>query len=184
VKSALLSMTAMNAIRTRTLPGVDFLDPASVLAGLNGAFQMDLYDGMYFTIWYGVFDRRRRTLAHGSAGHPPALLVTRRDDRVVAEALGEPGFIVGMVPDAPFFACESEVPPGSNLFLFSDGAYEITRPDGSMWSMEEFAELLCRFDPSAGLAPVGDLERALREVRGPEPFEDDVSILQVRFEGE
>jgi sigma-B regulation protein RsbU (phosphoserine phosphatase) len=182
VKSALLSMTAMNALRTRTLPDVDFLDPAQVLSALNDAFQMDLYDGMYFTIWYGVFDRRTRALRHGSAGHPPGLLVTAQNGAVTVGPLADAGGpIVGMLPGVPYAASESEMPPDSNLFLFSDGAYEITQPDGSMWTLDGFADVLATFDPAAGLAPLSDIESALRTRRGADQFEDDVSILEVRF---
>jgi sigma-B regulation protein RsbU (phosphoserine phosphatase) len=183
VKSALLSMTAMNALRTRTL-AVDYTNPAEVLSGLNAAFQMDLYDGMYFTIWYGVFNRATRRLVHGNAGHPPGLLVSQRNGEVVVDTVGEPGFIIGMVPDAPFSSLDMQVPPNSNLFLFSDGAYEITRPDGSMWTLDQFAGRLRSGDPAAGLLPLAELEAAIREVRGEDQFEDDVSILQVRFGSE
>ncbi|MFM8411826.1 MAG: response regulator, partial [Alphaproteobacteria bacterium] len=55
VGAALLSVSAMNVLGTRTLPGVDFRDPAAVLAALNDAFQMDRQNEMYFTIWYGVY---------------------------------------------------------------------------------------------------------------------------------
>jgi sigma-B regulation protein RsbU (phosphoserine phosphatase) len=182
VKSALLSMTAMNAVRTRTLPGVDFLDPAQVLGGLNEAFQMDQYEGMYFTIWYGVFDRRSRRLVFGSAGHPPGLLVSRRSGEIGVEQLGEPGFFIGMLPGVGFDTREIEVPPWSNLFLFSDGAYELTQPDGSMWTLEAFAEVVRGTDPAAGLTPLDEVEAVIRRVRGTDQFEDDVSILGVRFE--
>lgn len=181
VKSALLSMTAMNAIRTRTLPDVDFGDPAQVLAGLNAAFQMDLYDGMYFTIWYGVFDRRTRRLVYGDAGHPAGLLVRRRDREVAVEDVGEPGFIIGMLPDATFSCATLDVPPASTLLLFSDGAYEITKPDESIWTLEAFREVVRETSTAGDLVPLDRVETAIREVRGHDRFEDDVSILKVVF---
>lgn len=181
VKSALLSMTAMNAIRTRTLPDVDFGDPAQVLAGLNAAFQMDLYDGMYFTIWYGVFDRRTRRLVYGDAGHPAGLLVRRRDREVAVEDVGEPGFIIGMLPDATFSCATLDVPPASTLLLFSDGAYEITKPDESIWTLDAFREVVRETSTAGDLVPLDRVETAIREVRGHDRFEDDVSILKVVF---
>src|SRR5262249_42837305 len=53
VGASLLSVSAMNVIGARSLPGVDFRDPGQVLAGLNNAFQMDKHNNKYFTIWYG-----------------------------------------------------------------------------------------------------------------------------------
>jgi sigma-B regulation protein RsbU (phosphoserine phosphatase) len=181
VKSALLSMSAMNALRTRTLLDVDFRDPSAVLSALSAAFQMTEYDDMYFTIWYGVYDRRSRTLRHANAGHPAAVLVTRQDGKVIADAIGHHGSFIGMVPKAQFVTSETVMPLAGNLFLFSDGCYEIEQPDGSMWSMEQLADTFTRHDPDAGLAPLADIEAVIRRVRGTERFEDDVSIVQVRF---
>lgn len=181
VKSALLSMTAMNALRTRTLPDVDFGEPASVLGALNDAFQMELYEGMYFTIWYGVFHKSTRRLVFGNAGHPPALLVSGGAGAITVDKLGEAGFPIGMLPGMPFGSSETTLPAAANVFLFSDGAYEITKPDGAMWTLDEFAEELRRDDPSAGLADLGRVERVIREVRQVAQFEDDVSMLEIRF---
>ena len=181
VKSALLSMTAMNAVRTRTLGTVDFLDPAAVLSALNEAFQMDVYEGMYFTIWYGVFHRSTRRLVFANGGHPPGLLVSRRDSDVVVDRVGDAGLPIGMLPVAPFANAEIDVPLDSNLFLFSDGAYEITQPDGNMWTLDAFAETLRASDPASGLANLNEVEATIRRIRGQADFEDDVSILGVRF---
>src|SRR4051794_1686400 len=76
VGAALLSVSVGNALRGRSLPGTDFRDPAAVLSGLNDAFSMDQHDEKYFTIWYGVYHRAKRTLTYASGGHPPALLLT------------------------------------------------------------------------------------------------------------
>jgi sigma-B regulation protein RsbU (phosphoserine phosphatase) len=56
VGPALLSVSAINTLRSQSLPDTDFLDPGQVLAALNRAFQMEQQNGLYFTIWYGVFD--------------------------------------------------------------------------------------------------------------------------------
>jgi sigma-B regulation protein RsbU (phosphoserine phosphatase) len=180
VKSALLSMTAMNAVRTRTL-NVNYYDPASVLGALNDAFQMDQYEGMYFTIWYGVFEPATRRLVFASAGHPPALLLDRHEGQTRVTRVGDAGFTIGMLPGVPFSNNETVVPPAANLLVFSDGAYEITRPDESMWGIDDLAATLATSDPSAGPLPLDGVERTIREIRGVPDFEDDVSILEVRF---
>jgi sigma-B regulation protein RsbU (phosphoserine phosphatase) len=181
VKSALLSMTAMSTLRMRNLPDVDFGNPGAVLSALNGAFQMELFEGMYFTIWYGVFDRRDRRLVHASAGHPPALLVSRRDGDVSVEKVGESGFTIGMLPGISFENAEAVVPPASNLFVFSDGAYEITQPSGEMWTHDNLAAVVGQADPASGLADLDLVESTIRKVRGVPDFEDDVSILELHF---
>ena len=76
VGSALLSVSAMNALRSQALPQTDFRDPGQVSAALNNAFQMDQQNGLFFTIWYGVYHKPTRRIDYAGGGHPPALLLT------------------------------------------------------------------------------------------------------------
>ena len=96
VGSAMHSVTVLNVLRQRALPGVDFKNPAAVLSSLNERFQMDSHSGMYFTMWYGVYRPGDRTLTFGSAGHHPAFLVA--PDRQESQPLGAPALMIGAMP--------------------------------------------------------------------------------------
>ena len=50
----------MNALRSQSLPQTDFREPGQVLSALNKAFQMDQQNGLYFTIWYGIYHKPTR----------------------------------------------------------------------------------------------------------------------------
>src|SRR5206468_12559060 len=54
VGSALLAASAANMFRAGTM-AVDAGDPAAVLAAMNSAFQMDEQNGLFFSLWYGVY---------------------------------------------------------------------------------------------------------------------------------
>lgn len=181
VKSALLSVTAMNALRTQALLDTDFFEPATVLTALNEAFQMEEYNDLYFTIWYGVFDTATRRLKYANAGHPPALLVAPGQDPAVAR-LGDPGFTIGMLPGVPFEGNEAAIPSGANLVIFSDGLYEVTQPDGELWSYDELARRVGAHDPGRGLVPLDWFVDTITSVRGSQEFEDDVTVLELRFD--
>src|SRR6202451_3504010 len=75
VKAALLSISAINVLRNQSLPATDFRLPSEVLGGLNKVFQMDRHNDMYFTMWYGVYDKQKRRLTYANGGHPPAILM-------------------------------------------------------------------------------------------------------------
>ena len=81
VGSALLSVSAMNALRSQALPQTDFRLPGQVLGALNNAFQMDQQNGLFFTIWYGVYHKPTRRLDFSGGGHPPGLLSYRAIQR-------------------------------------------------------------------------------------------------------
>jgi sigma-B regulation protein RsbU (phosphoserine phosphatase) len=179
VGAALLSVSAMHAISAQTLRAVDFRDPAAVLAGLNEAFPMERHNNMYFTIWYGVLHRPSRTLRYASAGHPAALLLSADQP---PQRLRTEGMPVGALPDAPFTTATALLPANARLYLFSDGAYEITRPDGAMLRYDDFVELLAARREATGTARLASAIETVRQLQGRAAFEDDVSLLEVVIE--
>ena len=56
--AAMHSVAVLNVLRQHALPQVDFANPAEILASLNNRFQMDSHNGMFFTMWYGVYRHR------------------------------------------------------------------------------------------------------------------------------
>src|SRR5262249_42066167 len=116
-----------------------------------------------------------------AGGPPPALLVPIDDGSAVSIArLGRPGLIIGGMPGITFECAETHLPPGSRLFVFSDGAYEITRPDGSMLWFDEFQQMLANLALKSEHA-LDALVTALRTLRGGDQFEDDVSVMEIVF---
>jgi sigma-B regulation protein RsbU (phosphoserine phosphatase) len=170
VGSALLSVSAMNVLRTQTLPAADFLDPASVLDALNKTFPMEENNGLYFTIWYGVLQVSSGRLRYSAAGHPPAVLV--RPDQEI-ETLGAPGLPVGCYESAKFDVRETTFANGSHLYVFSDGIYEVRLPDDSMGTYDDFIQNL------KDAPTVSDIIDKVRQTQAGPLFDDDVSVLRI-----
>jgi sigma-B regulation protein RsbU (phosphoserine phosphatase) len=177
VGPALLSVSALNVLRSHSLPGVDFRDPVAVLSGMNVGFQMERQNGLYFTLWYGVYCRRTRRLHYSSGGHPPALLFC--DSQPTAQLMTR-NFFIGGFPKADYAAAEIDVPPNSRLYVFSDGVYEVDRPDGTMWSIEELQDYLSRPVAESG-SEIEALYRTLQEMHARDVLDDDFSLLRVDF---
>ena len=178
VGAALLSVSALNALRGGALPDADFRDPGSVLAGLNRAFPMERHNDMFFTAWYGVHHLPTRRLRWSGGGHPPAIL--RGAGRT--QLLESDGPLIGAVEGLDYGSSEVEVPPGARLLIYSDGAFEVVRRDGSMWAFEEFVDAVtAAAGGSAGRLDA--LVAAARRVAGRDDFAaDDVSLMEIEFE--
>jgi PAS domain S-box-containing protein len=181
VGSALLATSILHLLRQRALKDGDPLDPVSVLAALNRSFQMDEHGDKVFSIWYGVFDRVSGIIRFATAGHPPALLISPRGgaDPEVSWLRGK-GLWIGATTTETFEGGSAIVAQDAELFVFSDGLYELSTPEGPMIGLDGFGQLLVHLH-NAGAA---DLERVLVEVsriHGSDQFEDDASILKVRF---
>lgn len=185
VGAALLSVSMLNILRSRSLPNTNFYQPHEVLKALNKAFQMnhqlDHYVDKYFTIWYGVYHRSRRKLFYSSAGHPPAVLMSGNSlSNFQVKKLKTQGFPIGMFPEAEYVFDSCDLAAGSSLYVFSDGIYEINLPDGNVWTLEDFIQQLVENSKT----DKGSLDRLLETVRrvgASETFEDDLSVLKVSF---
>ena len=178
VGSALLSVSALNALRTQTLPNTDFRDPVMVLSALNASFQMSDHRDMYFTMWYGVYNKVTSELKYGSAGHPGALFLNNENE---AFPLETPNFIIGGLPDFPFTGNSIFVKHPSKLFIFSDGVYEIAINSERMWSLDELYAFL-REQSLKKETVIDNLHKYVQKIGGQTILEDDFSILEIDFE--
>jgi sigma-B regulation protein RsbU (phosphoserine phosphatase) len=175
VGASLLSVSAMSVLNARTLPGTDFRDPGQVLANLNNAFPMEKHNNKYFTIWYSVYRKKDRKLAYSGGGHPSPLLLSGGGVR----ELKSQGPVIGMMEGMPFDTDIVELGASSQLYLFSDGVFEVERPDGTMWKYDEFVPYLAGLAPDD--KPLDQLLAHARQMHGSDTLADDFSIVQVGF---
>jgi phosphoserine phosphatase RsbU/P len=178
--SALLSVSVQNILRTQVLPDVNFYQPGLVLTALNEAFFAETSE-RYFTIWYGVYDRQRRVLFYASAGHPPAILLTSDGASPPIQRLRTPATPIGMLPDMQYTSQCCKISPGSTLYVFSDGIYELQQPDQTLWSLEDWIDFLStRHHAEASLSPQ-QLVQQVQAATASREFIDDCSLLQIKF---
>jgi phosphoserine phosphatase RsbU/P len=181
VGAALLSISALNSLRSSSLNNVDFLSPKSVLEGLNRTFKMEEQNQMFFTMWYCVYNVKERTLKHSSGGHPPALLFTGKDiESAQCLQLKTPGLVIGAMPDEEYYEEEVSLDAYAKLYLYSDGVFELFRPDGTMITFDEYVQFYLD-NASKKQFGVDTICEYAQNVQNGEAFEDDVSILEVTF---
>jgi len=174
--AALFSVTIANVLRQRMLPGVDFRDPGAVIRGLNRMFPMERHNNLFFTMWYGVYDIADHVLGYATAGHHPAFLLPPGAAQPLPLGTRNPS--IGIAADRDVTSARATIAPGSSLFLFSDGVFEITDREGREWDLAQILSLLPM------MAAPGGPRRLYEMVRGaarPGPPEDDFSALALRF---
>ncbi|ELS34152.1 MULTISPECIES: PP2C family protein-serine/threonine phosphatase [Pseudanabaena] len=186
VGSALLSVSVLNLMRTRSLrrsrtsqDTTNFYSPSEVLQDLNNTFQMSVHNEMYFTIWYGVYDKQERKLIYASGGHPPAVLISNQEIPKI-KLLKTAGLPIGMMPDINYQEQVCEIDTSSRLYLFSDGVYEIPQEDDSIWGFNALIDTFIR-TPSDRSSRIDHILACVKEAAHNRPFEDDLSLLEVEF---
>ncbi|MCE5316297.1 MAG: PP2C family protein-serine/threonine phosphatase [Parachlamydia sp.] len=181
VGAAVLSISIMNVLRAQTLPNTDFYNPSAVLATLNEAFPMEQNNNMFFTMWYGVYHTSTRELVYSSGGHPPAILFTGANkSQAVVKELKTPGLVIGGMSGAAFTSATCTVERYGKLYLFSDGVYEIEKPDGSTYTLSEFVQVLEQ-PALQGIADIDRIQTFAQDLNGPGAFADDFSLIEAIF---
>jgi sigma-B regulation protein RsbU (phosphoserine phosphatase) len=181
VGAALLSVSVMNTLRSQTLPDTDFKDSKQVLESLNMAFPGEENNDMFFSIWYGVYNKNTRELTYASGGHPPALLLggnTTEDSK--STLLRTPSYVVGGMSEATYEKKECLVGENDRLYIFSDGVYEVEKSDGSMWRFQEFTEFMNKVKTD-GQSILEHLFHYAGNLGKSDNFEDDFTIVEVSF---
>jgi len=182
VGAALLSVSVINVLRSHTLPETDFRNPQQVLHALNINFPAEQHNDMFFTIWYGVYNKSSRNLLYASGGHPPALLFSDSfSEEVQIAQLRTPNFVIGGSPDGNYEKEMLQLDGHARLYVFSDGVYDITKEDGSIWGFEGFLEFMQQQSDKTKL----NLDRLfsyVQQVNQTDSFEDDFTILEVFLE--
>jgi sigma-B regulation protein RsbU (phosphoserine phosphatase) len=180
VKSALLSVSVLNVLRSQSLPNTNFAQPSAVLTALNQVFQMGETGDDYFTIWYGVYHKSKRQLVYACAGHPPAILIFDTATNTSVKQLGVPGLPIGMLPEADFEEQFYEIPPNSTLYIFSDGVYELHQPDDKIWGLNNFVNLLTAYQKS-NTQKLDNVLHQIQDLNANQVLDDDFSLLQIQL---
>lgn len=90
------------------------------------------------------------------------------------------GLPIGLFPDSQYCALEQVILPGSSLYIFSDGVYELHQPNGEIWGLPRFIELLrsLHAEKSPSLMTIQD---ALTQENKSPIFHDDISLIKIQF---
>jgi sigma-B regulation protein RsbU (phosphoserine phosphatase) len=180
LRAALPALSVINLLRSQGLNQVDYGCPSQVLSGLNRSFQMSDRQDKYFTMWYGVYDRKQGKLTYASAGHPPAILLQPQEKEWQVKALKTRGFPIGMFTVAQYVDNVCSIVPQSSLYLFSDGLYEIEQSDHSILGLPKLIELLKSYR-SSNMNNLQLFIELMKRLNLYDQFEDDLSILQINF---
>lgn len=149
--------------------------PEIVVRNLNERFQSDTDTMRYFTMVYGILDLVRNRVRLTQAGHPAPL--HQRGQTVTPIGLG--GYPIGILPGASYESHEFDFLPGDRLVLYSDGVTECENLRGVEYSVERLATVLREKRRVPLWTAINDIECDLRQWRGSETFDDDVTLFAI-----
>ncbi len=163
-----------------TYPGTQ-LRPGELLEHVNGHLhaRYTTAGDTFVTAFYGIYDPQTRRLTYASAGHNPPRL-KRCSDGSLALLNAAGGLPLGLVPETRYEEAVSQLVPGDQLVLYTDGITEASGPDGTMFGLARLDKVLenCSVGASDLLRAV--LE-ALDEFTAGRPPDDDRTLLVAKI---
>jgi serine phosphatase RsbU (regulator of sigma subunit) len=153
--------------------------PSQILALLNEALLRQRSDRRFCTVLYGQIAQNGHgaiTFEFASGGHPLPLLL--RSGNGAGRELGQPGTLLGIVPDPSLRNNTVGLEPGDAVVLYTDGVTDAGAPQ-RIWSAAELSDQVGSTD---GLHADEIAERMLRSVLDGTPGEprDDIAIVVLK----
>lgn len=182
VGSALMSVSAINSVRSQSLKHADFKSPSSVLKALNNAFLMEAHNNKFFTIWYGVCNYKEKILRYASSGHPPAILLTSDSSKNnTLNTLSTTNITLGFFENHNFIENEITLKEKNKLYVYSDGVYEIEQSHGETFTFSDFKNRVSEQFNSVDQFQSKYLYLHMQNIAGIDnhTFEDDFSMLEI-----
>jgi sigma-B regulation protein RsbU (phosphoserine phosphatase) len=112
-------------------------DLARLVQRLNALIYRTARGRKYATFFFGRYTPSTGHLRYVNAGHN-APFVAAPDGPRELPSTGRP---IGLFPDSTYVEMHVDVPPGSTLFLFTDGLNEAADPDDDEFGMDRLREL-------------------------------------------
>ena len=173
---AALLMASLQAA-LRSLVSVAVEGPDTLARDLNAQMCALTEPTRFATLFWGVFDEQKRTLAYVNAGHNPPLLF--RGGGVV-ERLVAGGRPLGVFPNSEYHMGRVTLASGDLLIVYTDGVTEA--PDADE---QEFGEARLReYVRSHADRPVdelcGGILGAVDAFRNGQPQQDDMTLVVAR----
>ena len=179
IPAALFMAVTMTLMRTMAR---QHDDPAVILRGVNDELVQQNPRQMFVTLQCAVFDLVRGRVTVASAGHNPAIVLSRAEPP--RPAFSATGRVLGMMPDNPVTSESMDLAPGDTLLFFSDGVTEAFDETQELLGDEKLLAHLAGQSGAGASETVQSVLGLVRAHAGRAKQSDDISIVAARFDPE
>jgi PAS domain S-box-containing protein len=153
-------------------------DPAKVIYNSNNTIAQDAKSGMFVTLFFGMLNKKDRSLTYVNAGHNPPL-VYRSQSRTI-EKLLPTGIVLGVMEDQDYESKTVTIGKDDIIVMYTDGVTESINKQEELFGEKRLIELI---QSNAHLPAQAMLEKILSAVDGfadGMPQFDDMTMLIIK----
>lgn len=161
-------------------------NPAHVLAEINQCLMPIVHQTgqpVFATAFFALIDTATGTLAYANAGHPPPLILRGMTKTITSLSIDNPEPAAGLLENFPYSSHTVEYRPGDTLLGYTDGLFEASNTDGTLFGEKRLRTLITE---NIGLPGKDLIELLIKEVvafTGRRDFDDDICAITVESTG-
>ena len=168
VSAALFMAMVRTLIHEKLVRG---MSPSKALNETNDAILQNNPEGMFVTVFAGVYNPASRELLYANAGHTRPYIVGR------GYLTPDPGIALGIFEEAGIVDEMANLMPGEGVLLYTDGATEAVSAEKTFYGEERLAQAVCK-EEGAQATVLGLTASIDTFVAGNEQF-DDLTLLSL-----
>ncbi len=150
---------------------------ARLVARLNALIFRSASGRKYATFFFARYTPSTGLLRYVNAGHNPPYIATAGG----LTEIGSTGRPIGLLPESSYTEETVELPPGSTLFLYTDGLNEAADPDETEFGNDRLRSLfLAQRDAPLTSIPSRVLDAVTSFERGAKPTDDKTIVVMRR----
>ena len=158
------------------------MEPHMIVGKLNEVLAEENETNMFVTAFVGVLNLKTGLLRYCNAGHDAPLIVEGRQCTKVDVI---PNLPIGVMPDWNFTTQETQMAPGSVIFLYTDGLTEAEDIAHNQFGEERVLDVLSSMKPQHDtLKPqeiIDKLTNAIHAFVGEAEQSDDITLLTIQL---
>lgn len=147
---------------------------STVVEYVNRHLCQSLHEGLFVTLFLGLFDSSKNELAYINAGHILPLIM-RPSERAqpLGEAINPP---LGIL-EGSFEMVVETIHPNTSLLVVTDGITETSSPDGELFEMDRLAKLMTDSGAHSAQDIVQAVTKGAADFRRTLPQQDDITVF-------
>ena len=150
--------------------------PHFVLESINRVVEDNLEEGMFITMFYGMYDTVNHSFTYGAAGHEQGFYYHSAANSF--EDLATKGLVLGVDPNFTYEQYQKQVEPGDMIVLLSDGVTEARTDDGFI-ERSVITDLIGKYKQLTAQEMVEQIYRDLEKMQNFE-MNDDFTLIILR----
>lgn len=155
--------------------------PADVLRRSNELIFQDSDSGMFVTVFYCLYDAKKRLMRFASAGHNELFLYRKRTEEVeFYKTRGAPLGILSSEEYGEFQESEFKVEQDDVILLFTDGVTEAINEKKEEFGEERLIQLFKEIHDLSVQEIIHTVYQKVQEFSGEEPQFDDVTLMVIK----